>query len=661
MKLKPHVETFWGDFLPPVAEGLGAIDQLVLCGDRPAEDAAGREAIRDWLRGGGRLWIMLDRVEPETVRLLLGEALCYQVVDRVGLTRIEMQHVVGRSTSPVDSPQDLDDPVEFLRIFESGGETVYAVNGWPAAFRFSFGRGQVLCTTLGPRGWMRTPDSLAARSAGDQPSGPGSLVQFVPSSPLRWLARDFLMEPEPSGDSAPSAALLLSEQIGYRIPGAGTVAGALGTFCLLLLGTGVALARRRRLEQLAWIGPAGAAVAAAILVACGISARNSVPPTLAQFQRAEVDPGGDEVDVRGVMALYRPEPSDVLPEAKRGGLVWPERIGREGEIHRIVWTDRQAWHWEHVNLPAGVCFAPFRETVQFDTPTVARGRFGPTGFSGTLHGPFQGCTDSLLVCPSGRRLLVRLGEDGDFSTGPGDELTHGQYVGASLLTDDQRRRQTIYEEVLSIDLSRPPLPRLFFWAEPLDLGFKLKMAAREAGSALVSMPIRVDPTPPGTLAVIPAPFLEYEAERASQLSHVPAYSNDLRQWVSLRQPSETWLLFRVPTQVLPLHVEHATAIVEIHAPLRLVEILGTSTRGTVRLGSRQGPQGKLRFEIDQPGSLEPDDEGSVRLGVRVGDDRADSGDRKRLATEPGTPWKVESVAMEITGRVEPPTANVRPR
>ena len=198
VKLEPHVETFWGDFLPPVAEGLGAIDQLVLCGDRPAEDAAGREAIRDWLRGGGRLWIMLDRVEPETVRLLLGEALCYQVVDRVGLTRIEMQHVVGRSTSPVDSPQDLDDPVEFLRIFESGGETVYAVNGWPAAdsaFHSDAGR----CSA--PR-WVRVggcgrrtaslPVPLAISRRGPVFC---AIRPFIAAS---VAGAGFLMEPEPS-------------------------------------------------------------------------------------------------------------------------------------------------------------------------------------------------------------------------------------------------------------------------------------------------------------------------------------------------------------------------------------------------------------------------------------------------------------------------------
>ena len=142
----------------------------------------------------------------------------------------------------------------------------------------------------------------------------------------------------------------------------------------------------------------------------------------------------------------------------------------------------------------------------------------------------------------------------------------------------------------------------------------LTSSGRPSSSCRSMRSTRVDPTPPGTLAVIPAPFLEYEAERASQLWHVPAYSNDLRQWVSLRQPSETWLLFRVPTQVLPLHVEHATAIVEIHAPLRLVEILGTSTRGTVRLGSRQGPQGKLRFETTNPGHWNPTMRAAFALG-----------------------------------------------
>ena len=75
------------DFLPPWAEILRMYDNMVLTADRIQNDAAGQSAIRAWLRAGGRLWITLDRVAPETISTLLGNAVDIQQIDRVPLDR----------------------------------------------------------------------------------------------------------------------------------------------------------------------------------------------------------------------------------------------------------------------------------------------------------------------------------------------------------------------------------------------------------------------------------------------------------------------------------------------------------------------------------------------------------------------------------------------
>src|SRR5262249_42408256 len=69
--------------LPATAEAYDGIDQVILASQRIADDPVGMRALRHWLQRGGRLWVMLDVVEPELIAPLLGEALDFQVVDRV--------------------------------------------------------------------------------------------------------------------------------------------------------------------------------------------------------------------------------------------------------------------------------------------------------------------------------------------------------------------------------------------------------------------------------------------------------------------------------------------------------------------------------------------------------------------------------------------------
>ena len=72
---------------PPLPEAFDGIDHLVLASNRLADDPVGVRAVRQWLMRGGRLWVLLDRVDPDVLAPLLGDALDFQVVDRVSLTQ----------------------------------------------------------------------------------------------------------------------------------------------------------------------------------------------------------------------------------------------------------------------------------------------------------------------------------------------------------------------------------------------------------------------------------------------------------------------------------------------------------------------------------------------------------------------------------------------
>src|SRR5262249_31459584 len=139
------------------AEGFDGIDHFVIASRRLADDPAGLRALRQWLERGGKVWVMLDLVDPEVIAPLLGDAFDFQVVDRVGLTNFAIQE--SEDAQPPEGPQARqvhERPVDFVRVLLPPQERVrHTINGWPAWFTRQVGRGKVVFTTLGPRGWHR--------------------------------------------------------------------------------------------------------------------------------------------------------------------------------------------------------------------------------------------------------------------------------------------------------------------------------------------------------------------------------------------------------------------------------------------------------------------------------------------------------------------------
>src|SRR5207244_11025102 len=76
--------------LPVTPEAFDGIDHFVFASGQMASEPGGMRALRQSLEGGGTVWVMLNMVEPEVVPPLLGDALDFQVVDRVSLPPIDI-------------------------------------------------------------------------------------------------------------------------------------------------------------------------------------------------------------------------------------------------------------------------------------------------------------------------------------------------------------------------------------------------------------------------------------------------------------------------------------------------------------------------------------------------------------------------------------------
>ena len=420
-------------FLPPIADALEGVDQFVLASDRIADDVNGQQALRAWLERGGCLWIPLDWIQEETVTALLGDVLNLKVIDRIALTSIRFQAASPNAYRPETEPREFELPVPFVQVLAPNQQLLYTVDDWPAAFVTQVGRGRVLFTTLGARGWIRPREAREPRAR---------LQEFpdlsVALRPFQYLAEEIKLSPERPSIAADELRSYVTDQISYKVVNKSTVLVVFGLFFLGLLLATVFFAKKGFLEHLGWLAPALAFGAGGVFVGLGERSRGAVPPTLAVAQIIQVVPGADKAEASGVLGVYHPSLDESIVGADNGGQFELDLAGLKGRDHARVQTDIERWHWEHLELPAGVRTAPFQYSLPTQAPVRATLRFRPEGVEGRVDaGPFHQLEDALLITPGRHARPVRLDADGSMRVTGENGLQSGQLLTGGLMSDRQ--------------------------------------------------------------------------------------------------------------------------------------------------------------------------------------------------------------------------------
>jgi hypothetical protein len=625
--LSEHVGVVRRGPLPPLAEGFDGTDVLMLAGRRVATDPPGRAAIRRWVQHGGILWVPLDLVSPDDVAPILGDDFDIATVDRVGLTTLQL-HARGENPAMI-ATREVEQPVDLVRVVPAASDrVVHVVNGWPASFVRTVGRGRVVFTALGARGWFRP------RERRDPPSS----YRGIPDLPvgLRYaleLAGE--LHPQAERDPVPPDALgpLLAGDIGYAVVGRPTAAAVLGGFALALAGLWVVLRRSRRPELVGWLAPAAAVAAAGTFVVLGERSRHAVPPTTAAAEVVLPVPGSGEAAVTGLYAVYHPESGPVTVGTRDGATLDFDQAGLDGQIRRRIQTDTDAWAWDRLALPAGVRTGPYQATRAVGR-VAAVGRFGPGGFEGRfLGGSYSAPADAVIVTPAGEPVGVAFGADGAFTAHP---LPAGQHLTGAVLDDRQQRRQAVYRQLLGGPLPRHLQDRNLFltWADPPGVPFTGTGEGRVVGTALVAAPLEFEPSPPGTSVVIPRGFLPYrrivEGRPNPPILQGEAVGTDMR------------LRFQLPASVLPLRVERATLFARVRAPYRKVSVAGVADGKPVPVFEAVAPAEAIRVEIADERLLRTDPAGGLLLNFTIGEPTGDATGSQA--------WVIESLALEVAGR-----------
>jgi hypothetical protein len=637
-RLSEDIEVIPPGPLLPTAEALAGIDQVIVASGRLAQDPVGLAALRRWLERGGRVWVLLDQVQVDALAPLLGDALDFQVVDRVTLADFKVQmQTAGPGSSP-GVEQQHERPVELVRVLLPQGErAVHTVNGWPAWFTRSVGRGKVVFTTLGPRAWFGP--------RGDASPSPKGSWPFVPTEPLVTVADALTVPAEQTTVPVEAFRQPLGEEIGYDVVNRGTAALVFGAFLLAGLTLAAALRRSRRPELVGLAIPAAALTAAGAFLGLGELSQQPAA-TVAVAQVVTGVPGTEDAPVHGLLAVYRPESGPAELGAGRGGFFDLDMSGVEGQNRRFILTDMDAWHWEGLDLPAGVRLATFRYTGRAGEPITAVAHFGPEGLEGMLaSGPFREPTDALLATPEGRNLTARLQPDGSFRADPDDVLPAGQFLASAVLTDRQQRRQDLYRQFLKQPEGGDTRPGnlLLAWADPIDMHFRLAADARTVGTALLALPLRLERSAPGTRVHIPGPLVPGRRLVDGRPEPLPGGAHQQALDVPLR--------FQLPAAVLPLKIERARLVARIDAPGRRVTISGGPEAGKGELHHVDSPVDPIRLDITDRSFLRVDAGGGLHLNLAVGD-QPQAGGSTPGARPVGQGWRIDYVELEVTGRTE---------
>lgn len=152
------------------------------------------------------------------------------------------------------------------------------------------------------------------------------------------------------------------------------------------------------------------------------------------------------------------------------------------------------------------------------------------------------------------------------------------------------------------------------------------------GSALLTIPLRFERTPPGTRVTVPAAFVDCRRVTSDGRSLRPALESRLATQMQLR--------FEIPASVRPLVVESVRLTVKLYAPAREV-VVGEEAAPWRRLTS---PLGVEHVEITDTRLLRPDEHGALYVNVTVGEARSGAAALDL--------WRLESAGLEVRGRTE---------
>lgn len=603
---KPTNQLLRLDALPSDAAGYEALDALFISAARPRLDPAQLAALRTWLIGGGRAWVMLDQVECDFLDALLREDSLVQEIARVPLTTVSFDEYPRRG-------HDFDPPVTMTRVLPGGAQVIHHVQKWPASLRLSIGRGTVIVTTLSPRAWRDG--------------------RYKTLEPLQELAAAFLYPDDKQPLTKADFEPLARHQTAYTIVGRGHIVAGMTALLLVILVPGGWLVMRRQGEWSALLATTASIALALYFVALGAMSRKQSPPAIAWATLAFVSPSQREAVVQGLASIYTPHEGIGPVQSRRGGVAWPVMETLDGSLLRLTWTDGDKWQWRNLSLPPGaVRLFHVNASATSAVNTTATATFNESGVVGTLP-------------PE----LARTWENPSLLTPRGLVPLHANADGGFVIDDSQPQTDPATPteaakraaEIGRLLAGRFSEPLLVGWAPPVDVGISVPQDIASRGGTVAVMPLRFVRPAPGARFHIPSQMIGMKSSPSptGELA-IPIFNAASGEWTGPHVTGgEVTLRMTLPPSLSPMRLDRLAIIMDIQSPGRDVELITYQGQNRTSAKTWQSPEGYMSANLEADTLPSIDAEGSFYLTLRIG----------QPVTEQDNPWMIRGMSIELWG------------
>ncbi|MBS0198240.1 MAG: hypothetical protein JSR77_15915 [Planctomycetes bacterium] len=618
--LKPTTILIKPQSLPTTVEGYEALDSIFLCTGELELDPLRRGALVQFLERGGRVWIMLSESGFAWAPALLGDRWDLTALDAVEATKFVIKSAGG------STQQEFDHGVRLLRVCAPSFEATHTIDANPAALRKFVGRGQLIVTTLSPRGWLdRGGAATPALSELQSFVTPGDDKRLISPADMRIFDQH------------------VQRAIGYRILERGSVVPVFAAALVVIMATAMWTSRRRRLELVAPASAVCALACGAVLIGLGRARQTQTSSTVATDQFIQVAANSSQAEALARSSVYITPGDDAAKTSVKstgGGYTIADRTG-SGQMERMVWSDSASCELQGLDLRPGAALSlTTHSIVTLPSPLHATISADDSGVRGRLELGGVAASDAPLLVTASGVIPLQLSGDGTLRGGEGDTAAWGAFASGTLMSEEQISRQRVCRELLGRGWA-PSQPSLLLWSEPLDLGMLFPVPQK--GSSLLVIPLTFVPPAASARVLIPSPLLSPEPVRRSFEGRASAviYDPVKRTWLGdIQQPKFVMMEFQVPDAFAGIVVDGATLRLDMRAPGFRFEVVVVRGGRLRTVGSGANPAGRVVLNIEGDDAPEMDSEGRVLIGVDIKGSEQES---------EGRGWSIQRMDLSIRG------------
>lgn len=620
--------------LPVSAIDWSVADVIMIGEKRALDDAAFVESLKRFIAQGGRVWIMLDRVDSEAVRPLLGTGQMCETVDEIEVNKF----VITRSNSSTkfieaDRTVESVNPFVFKRVIYSGGRVSHSIGDWPAAIWMPVGYGEVLLTTLECGAWIK------------KRADPSPYLLYQSEFESHEWAKDLASEVNDLRRNLPldESVDYPVQLIGNPIVPRGWVATSLTCFCVLLAVLGVWRIWVGELGLLGLLAPVAAFAFGMVLIVASTYVRKDSPESDSRLQLVQVTDDGTAAIIREQGAVHLASSANMALTSEVDGTASID-LGMTMGIKRYVVTDFQKWEINNDTWQTG--------TWRFDTSyvlpvedTYVSAELTSNGVNLTLPELPSALEDPVLSYGLGHPMLCTTDSTGLFADGS-LQADGGRWVSGSIISDEQQRRLDVYQKFFAGGERISQLSRVLYgWTKPWDGGPKWTKELLKQGAALVALPVRITRPAEGEEVFVPYGLIPIRRNPAAE-GQTFAFDPYTGTWQSdgLTNMLQAEMQFVLPAELTPFKASSIDIEFDITAPSRTVRLVGTSTTGNpIEIVKLESPSIPWKGTITDPEILAGVSEGYLDVKVEVSE-RKDSGTNVLQ-------WNIERLQASVRGAV----------